>query len=33
MLLGNSLAIWWLGLYVFTAGAVGLIPGKETKIL
>ena len=25
--------VQWLRLYAFTAGAVGLIPGQETKIL
>ena len=28
MLLGNPLAIPWLGLYAFTAGGVGLTRGK-----
>ena len=29
---GNSLAVQWLGLGAFTAGAQGSIPGWETKI-
>ena len=23
---------WWLGLHTFTAGAMGLIPGRGTKM-
>ena len=30
--LGNSLVVQWLGLWTFTAGAPGLIPGGGTKI-
>ena len=33
VLSGNSLAIQWLGLGVFTAGVLGLIPGLGSKIL
>ena len=29
---GNSLVVQWLGLCAFTAGALGLIPGRRTKI-
>ena len=29
----NSLAVQWLGLYIFTAEGVSLIPGWGTKIL
>ena len=32
-LLGNSLAVQWLGLSAFTAKDLGSIPGWETKIL
>ena len=32
-LTGNSLAVQWLGLYIFTAEGVSLIPGWGTKIL
>ena len=31
--LGTSLVVQWLGLWVSTAGGVGLIPGWGTKIL
>ena len=30
---GNSLAVQWLGLYIFTAEGASLIPGWGTKIL
>ena len=30
--IGTSLAVQWLGLGAFTAGAPGLIPGRGTKI-
>ena len=29
----TSLAVQWLGVYVTTAGSLGLIPGQGTKIL
>ena len=29
---GNSLVVWWLGLHASTAGGLGLIPGRGTKI-
>ena len=32
IILRNSLAVRWLGLYAFTAGATGLIPSQRTKI-
>ena len=31
--MGNSLVVQWLGLCAFTAGDMGLIPGRGTKIL
>ena len=31
-LIGNSLAVQWLGLLASTAGGLGLIPGRGTKI-
>ena len=31
-ILGNSLAVQWLGLYTCTAGGLGLIPGQGTRI-
>ena len=30
---GNSLVVSWLGLYTSTAGNVGSVPGRETRIL
>ena len=30
--MGTSLAVQWLGLRASTAGGMGLIPGRETKI-
>ena len=32
-IVGNSLAVQWLGLSAFTAGGACSIPGQETKIL
>ena len=32
-ILGNSLAVQWLGLCLFTAKGVGSIPGQGTKIM
>ena len=32
MLLGNSLAVQWLGLRALTAEGLGSIPGQGTKI-
>ena len=29
---GTSLAVQWLGLHASTAGGIGLIPGRGTKI-
>ena len=33
VIVGNSLAVQWLGLYTFTAEGMGLIPGRGTKTL
>ena len=32
-ILGNSLVVLWLGLWVFTVEDMGSIPGQGTKIL
>ena len=32
-ILGNSLAVQWLGLSAFTAEGLGSVPGQGTKIL
>ena len=32
VLIGNSLAVQWLGLHASAAGDMGLIPGQGTKI-
>ena len=32
MMIGHSLVVKWLGLCVFTADGMSLIPGRETKI-
>ena len=33
VIVGNSLAVQWFGLYTFTAEGMGLIPGRGIKIL